>query len=294
MEYREHFDAGATEESLDIQGVKNAESVFTLADVGNTAICPDIYVVQSGDTYYGIAGKLGITVYELSGLNPFVDPDALQIGQQLCIPLLAPDIMEQGAANAAAVLFYAPTTDLTDDAFELSAPYITPAAASEPHTPSTPLQTEPALYIQSASEVPASEMSAPEMPTVAMPTSQQQPDILPIQQTIPADCTRMAMPPGWNFYNILMRYGISYEALRKANPGVDIDTLVSGQMICIPPPGSRGVSQDNTHGTHIVERSDSLETIARRYRVSAAYLLQINPNLAPDDFTAGRVVCVPN
>lgn len=43
------------------------------------------YIVQSGDTFGTIAGKVGITVERLQALNPGVSSNALQVGQKLRI-----------------------------------------------------------------------------------------------------------------------------------------------------------------------------------------------------------------
>ena len=47
---------------------------------------PLVYAVQAGDTLSGIAARFGLTVEELVQANRLVDPDSLQIGQQLTIP----------------------------------------------------------------------------------------------------------------------------------------------------------------------------------------------------------------
>lgn len=44
------------------------------------------YTVRRGDTFYSIAQRYGITVNQLRRANPNVNPQALLIGQQLCIP----------------------------------------------------------------------------------------------------------------------------------------------------------------------------------------------------------------
>ena len=47
---------------------------------------PLVYAVQAGDTLSGLAARFGLTVEELVQANRLVDPDSLQIGQQLTIP----------------------------------------------------------------------------------------------------------------------------------------------------------------------------------------------------------------
>lgn len=45
------------------------------------------YIIQAGDTFNLIAGKLGTTAAVIEGLNPSVNPNALQIGAQILLPL---------------------------------------------------------------------------------------------------------------------------------------------------------------------------------------------------------------
>lgn len=44
------------------------------------------YTVRPGDTFYTLARRLGNTVAAIAALNPGVNPDALQIGQRICVP----------------------------------------------------------------------------------------------------------------------------------------------------------------------------------------------------------------
>lgn len=49
--------------------------------------CPGrLYTIRAGDTFIGIARRFGYTVDALLAINPGVDPDRLQIGQQICLP----------------------------------------------------------------------------------------------------------------------------------------------------------------------------------------------------------------
>jgi LysM repeat protein len=45
------------------------------------------YTVRRGDTFYSISQRYGITVVSLAYANPRVNPNALLIGQRLCIPV---------------------------------------------------------------------------------------------------------------------------------------------------------------------------------------------------------------
>ena len=52
--------------------------------------CPeaaDVYVVQPGDTFYAIARRRNVSIASLMRANPSVNPNALLIGQQICVPV---------------------------------------------------------------------------------------------------------------------------------------------------------------------------------------------------------------
>ncbi|WP_206708607.1 LysM peptidoglycan-binding domain-containing protein [Koleobacter methoxysyntrophicus] len=52
-------------------------------------VCPPgtiPYIIRSGDTFYSIARRFKTTVEALKKANPGVNPDALLIGQRICIP----------------------------------------------------------------------------------------------------------------------------------------------------------------------------------------------------------------
>jgi LysM repeat protein len=44
------------------------------------------YTIRAGDTYFSLARRFNVSVQAIMDANPGVDPDALQIGQVICIP----------------------------------------------------------------------------------------------------------------------------------------------------------------------------------------------------------------
>jgi len=44
------------------------------------------YIIQAGDTFFGLAQRFGVTVNDIIAANPGVDPNRLRVGQQICIP----------------------------------------------------------------------------------------------------------------------------------------------------------------------------------------------------------------
>jgi LysM repeat protein len=54
---------------------------------GETSAEPTLYVVQSGDTLISIAGRFDVSLDDLMRANDLTDPDYVQVGQQLVIPI---------------------------------------------------------------------------------------------------------------------------------------------------------------------------------------------------------------
>jgi nucleoid-associated protein YgaU len=77
----ESDDAGESADSQD-QGEQDA----VVEEESDTAVGDNEYVVQAGDTVYGIAVRFGVTIDALLEVNGITDPNSLQVGQVLEIP----------------------------------------------------------------------------------------------------------------------------------------------------------------------------------------------------------------
>lgn len=229
----------------------------------DTAEAFDIYVVQSEDTYYDIARKLNMTAVELHALNPLIDPDAIVPGERLRFPLMA--------GEDAAVFSPLPQA--------APAPQAAPVPAPQPVPLPQPLPVpEPA-----PKPLPAPEPLPRPVPTVPPQTI----------QTCPVNHIRITLPPGWDFCQVLRRYDISYQALCNANPRVNVESMRAGQVLCIPPADTCGICKSEGMNSYVIERGDTLDTMAQTAGTTDAALLRANPNLSPGDFVPGRVVCMP-
>ncbi len=237
---------------------------------GTVAQCPDIYVVQPGDTYALIAEKLGVSVDALMALNPEVDPQDILIDQFLCIPLQSPGAnFDPGAQDR-------PEASTTFAEMQIATE---PPAAQE-----TMAVAEPTLAAETLA-VDESPVSTEEATEEAMMNIDS-----PSTRTCPSNYSRVTVPYGWDYGNILIRYGVSYEALQSANPGVNIAQIYPGLSICVPPPASTGAFAGGWGYT--MRGNDSLDSVARRFNTTVNALLRANPAMAPQDFIAGRSISV--
>ena len=115
--------------------------------------------------------------------------------------------------------------------------------------------------------------------------------VLPDQDS--ADCPpnrRAVMQEGQTASDLQLRYGLSYYTLKNANRDKDLESLRGGDIVCIPEnnvpcPLPREVT---------LEEGDTLESIAVTYNLPIASLLRVNPCLAPEDFTPGTSIRLPN
>ena len=171
--------------------------------VSNT--CPGGYfhTVVIGDTFYNIAQRAGIAVEALRAANPGVDPNRLQIGQQICVPAPAPPTVPCPGTPYAVqpgdtFIGLARRFGYTLDALLAANPGINPQT----------LQV-------------GQEICLPPSPGAG-----------------PFPCfggSIYIVQPGDTFYGIARRFGVPINKLITANPDVvNPDFIQAGTPICIP------------------------------------------------------------
>lgn len=119
---------------------------------------------------------------------------------------------------------------------------------------------------------------------------------IPIENEIPENpivCSRrIRVPANSTYTDLLLRYNISYAALTQANPGVNLASLRTGQILCIPDEGERGMCP-SAGGAYVIPVGGTLSSVARSLGTTTTTLLRLNPNLLPTDFVQGTLIRIP-
>jgi LysM repeat protein len=94
---------------------------------------------------------------------------------------------------------------------------------------------------------------------------------------------------------IAHRYGLTYQALLAANPGLNPNRIYPGQVISIPSGAGTSPETGPTGGatTYTVQRGDWLYAIARKFGVSVAALQAANPSVTSNVVYPGQVLNIP-
>ena len=98
--------------------------------------------------------------------------------------------------------------------------------------------------------------------------------------------------PGDTFFDLARRFGISVQDIINANPGVDPNSLLVGQVICLPigpvpgacPPGSQ---------SYTVRAGDTYFSLAQRFGTTVEELIRVNPGVDPNQLQVGQIICIP-
>ncbi len=102
--------------------------------------------------------------------------------------------------------------------------------------------------------------------------------------------------PGENLFRLALRYGTTVAAIMNANSLSSADTIYAGQRLAIP--GASGnaetVARPTTAlGTYVVQRGDTLSSIALRHGVTLWALMQANGLFSSHMIYAGQRLFIP-
>ncbi|ABR48975.1 Peptidoglycan-binding LysM [Alkaliphilus metalliredigens QYMF] len=223
-------------------------------------VCPEgtLYAIRPGDSYYGLSQRFNTTIEAIRQANPGVDPQNLQIGQTICIPVALEDTICPGG--------FVYVIQSGDTFFNIARRY---NIAVEALIAANPDVNPDALQIGQEVCVPA------------------------VRPPAPCPGVTYTIRAGDTFYSIAIRYGVTVEQLRAVNPNVDPERLQIGQRICLPV-GVPGPIPCPGGILYTVQSGDTLYLIARRYGMTVAQLTIANPQLTdPNQLRVGEIICIP-
>jgi LysM repeat protein len=214
------------------------------------------HTVRSGENLYRISLSYGTTVAAIAAANGLADPNRIYIGQQLWIPL---------AGGATPV----PTSTRTLAPSTLTPSTATPVAPSATPAPPTPTAIPP---------------TATPMPPTATPTRVMSPT--PAPTPLPGTGVWHTVTWGDTLGGIATRYGVPVQAIMQANGLTNPNLIRIGQRLWIPQGGAGATPTATVKATltatpgverwHVVQRGDTLSSIATQYGTTWQSIAQAN------------------
>lgn len=221
------------------------------------------YTIKSGDTLYQLANKYDTTVAAIMAMNPGLDPNNLKIGQVICIPRSAPPTPP--CPNG-----FLYTIKSGDTIFKLSQQFGVPVEAIIQANPGINPDN---LQVGQVICIPRGTSPTPPCPNGFLYT----------------------IRPGDTIWRLSQQFGVSVEAIIRANPGINPDNLQIGQEICIPhsaPPTPQLPPCPNGF-YYTILAGDSLYSISRKFNVPVQEIQHANPGIDPNNLRIGQVICIP-
>jgi LysM repeat protein len=212
------------------------------------------YVVQSGDQLLALARRFGVTLGALKAAN-FLTSDEIYPGQVLIIPAPAPTKTPIPPGQSYTVQ---PGDQLLAIARKFGVALSALKAANG--------LTSDTIYPGQVLVIPAPPTST------ATPTP------------LPANTVLYVVKTGDRLARIAARYGVTIEAIQKANR-LSNETVYVGQKLLIPNPTRQPME-------YVVQRGDTLTKLAQRFGVTVEEIKAAN-GMEGDTILAGLILIIP-
>ena len=217
----------------------------------------DTYTVARGDSLWSIAKRFNVGVNEIKNANN-LKSNLISVGQELIIPGAAP-------SDQTNVTYVVQTGDSLWSIANANNTTVDELANLNDLGTNT-------IYVGQALQIPNTGSSG---------------------TTTPDTQTTYVVQKGDTLYSIALKYGTTPNAIIRKN-NLKNNTITVGQTLTIPNDveSTGDYSDMSNSNTYVVQRGDSLYSIANAYNVSVNDLRNIN-NLTSDILSVGQVLIIP-
>lgn len=292
-----------------VKAVAEYKGYNYVAPGGNTV--NDTYTVQKGDSLWSIAKRFNVGVDEIKSANNLTS-NLINVGQKLVIPGAAPSdqtnvtyVVQKGDslwsianANNTTVDEIANLNDLDTNTIYVGQILQIPNSGDLQENPSSTSDT--VYVVKSGDTLYSIALRYDTTPNAIINKNNLTSSVLTIGQQliIPSDPestgeddittnNTYVVQNGDSLYSISRMYGISVDDIKNAN-NLTSNILTIGQVLTIP---TDEVSS-NTSNLYVVQKGDSLWSIANRFGVSINQIRMIN-NLNSDILNIGQTLIIP-
>ena len=292
-----------------VKAVAEYKGYNYVAPGGNTV--NDTYTVQKGDSLWSIAKRFNVGVDEIKSANNLTS-NLISVGQKLVIPGAAPSdqtnvtyVVQKGDslwsianANNTTVDEIANLNDLDTNTIYVGQILQIPNSGDLQENPSSTSDT--VYVVKSGDTLYSIALRYDTTPNAIINKNNLTSSVLTIGQQliIPADPestgedemttnNTYVVQNGDSLYSISRMYGVSVDDIKNAN-NLTSNILTIGQVLTIP----TNATNSNTSNLYVVQKGDSLWSIANRFGVSINQIRMIN-NLNSDILNIGQTLIIP-
>lgn len=234
------------------------------------------YVWKAGDTLVKVATAFQTTVGAMISTNPDVDFSNIQPNTQICIPsrrLTCPDadlyVIKKGDTLWDIAQEYGVSVNTI---MELN-PYVEPTRLAVGQYICVPKRA-------GGGQTPPDDEGCSFVNDV--------PDCASLRAAERACTGTDTVKCGQTLYDILQKYGISFQEFAEFNPRLVLNALLPGQRYVYP----LKACACSGNGKYIIQPGDTVSSIAAAFGITASELLRRNPAMRPGDFVRGAEICV--